>query len=110
VGAVGGGRSSWPSVSRFRFVPRDEDSFNPSEVAFINIWCLVRELPHFSHRASHIISPLALRCSSASFFSLSVSSSDQAPWFPPLPAAPPVLPLAEPVAGVGLGPGGGTGG
>jgi hypothetical protein len=48
VGAVGGGRSSWPSVSRFRFVPRDEDSFNPSEVAFINIWCL----------SGRVISPL----------------------------------------------------
>jgi hypothetical protein len=37
VGAPGGGRSSCPSVSRLRFVPREEDSFNPNEVAFINI-------------------------------------------------------------------------
>lgn len=67
---------------------------------------LVRELPHFSHNASHAISPLAFRCSSASFFNFSVSSSDQAPWFPALPgtgAADPFEPVAllDPACGAG---------
>lgn len=105
IDAAGGGgwRSEPDSVSLRRFVPLEDDSFSPSEVAFIRIWCLlpmvskndeaaslptkrylVLELPHFSHRASHAISPPLFRCSSASFFNFSVSSSDQAPWFPAL--------------------------
>lgn len=66
---------------------------------------LVRELPHFSHNASHAISPLVFRCSSASFFNFSVSSSDQAPWFPALPGIGP----ADPFEPVELGPACGAG-
>lgn len=46
VGTLGSGRSEdvWLSVSRRRFVPLEEDSFRPSEVALMSIWCLIKVL------------------------------------------------------------------
>ena len=50
---------------------------------------LVRPFPHWCTTQSHSISPEVPidRLSSASFFSRSVSSSDQTPWFTPAPVA-----------------------
>lgn len=49
----------------------------------------MRPFPHWCTTQSHSISPDAPtdRLSSASFFSRSVSSSDQAPWLTPAPVA-----------------------
>jgi hypothetical protein len=64
---------------------------------------LVRPLPHWCTTQSHSISPdpPTDRLSSASFFSRSVSSSAQAPWFTPAPVAgAPVTVVAETGTGV----------
>jgi len=69
------------SVSRRRFMPRVELSFMPILVALMRIWCLVLPGPHALHTQSQSISWVSLCAllSSASFFNLSVSSSDHAP-------------------------------
>jgi hypothetical protein len=63
---------------------------------------LVRPFPHWCTTQSHSISPdpPTDRLSSANFFSRSVSSSAQAPWFTPAPVAgAPAIVVAEAAAG-----------